>query len=722
MKTKTISVFLIEDNPAESRLVEEMLKQSQTQRFELVRFENLFPALEQISKLKPDVILLDLGLGDSQGLETLRKAVKKISQIPIVILTMLTDEAISLQALQEGAQDYLIKAQLSAPLLARSLMYAIERKQGELRLKDSEERFKNLVERLSDALFLYDGTGRIVEANQEAFVSLGYSREELLNLSVDKIETYYDYKNLPPLWDLVALRPMTIPGIHRRKDGSSFPVELKICRFMYRDQKLILSQARDISDRKRVEHALLESEEKFRSLAELSPNLIFIVQDGHVVYINKQCEEKMGYTKEEVLNRSFDPFSVIAPESLKLLKENYDRHLKGKIAATVEYVLLNKEGLRMNMILSTRLMQYEGSQAICGVITDITERKQMEDALKKSEFKLRALVENDPEAVFLRDLKGSYVFLNKKANELLAAVIASGKVPQELSQEFSRTDKKIMRLRKYVTVQEMFVQYGEETFFEISKYPVFDDEGKIIYVCSICRDITEKIKLEKIKDALIRDVSHELKTPIAMMQMAYDMAERAIKQESFVRVKQAQLIASKNLERMHHNVSNILDMFVLMGRRQVVRQGSSSLKKITKKIVSTLGYLIEKKKLAIKIDIPRSIDTVPLNEKDLHTLMYNTIDNALKFTDRGGIYITARIKHEYVYVKIRDTGIGIAAQDVNKVSDRFYKRNAALAGTGLGLSICKEIVVGYQGSLKITSLGEGKGTTIHLFLPRMAKR
>ncbi|HPT06905.1 MAG TPA: PAS domain S-box protein [Candidatus Omnitrophota bacterium] len=722
MKTKIISVFLIEDNPAESRLVAEMLQQSQTQHFELIRFENLFPALEQVSKLKPDVILLDLGLGDSQGIETLRKAVKKIPHIPIVVLTMLIDEAISLQALQEGAQDYLIKAQLSAPLLMRSLMYAIERKQTEIRLKDSEERFKNLVERLSDALFLYDEKGRIVQINHEACLSLGYSRDELLSLTIDKIETYYDYTNLPPLWDIVALKPMTVPGIHRRKDGSLFPVELKICRFMYQDQKLILLQARDVSTRKKVEQALLESESKFRSLSELSANLIFIIRDGQVVYVNKQCEEKMGYTKEEFLSSSFDFFSIVAPESVKLLKENYEKHLQGKTTASVEYVFLNKAGQRVNVILSTRLMQYDGAQAICGVMTDITERKQIEDALKKSEFKLRALIENDPEAIFLRDRKGFYVLLNKRAQELLVAATVSGKIPQELSQGLSKVDRKIMRLRKCMVIQEMFSQYGEESFFEVSKYPVFDDEGKIIFLCSICRDITEKIKLEKVKDALIRDVSHELKTPIAMMQMAYDMAERAIKQGSMERIKQSQLIASRNLERMHHNVNNILDMFVLMGKRHVKPHTSSSIKKVARKVFTTLGYLIEKKKLKTKIDIPRSVDKVPLNEKDLHTIMYNTIDNALKFTEQGGIYVTARLKREHVCLKIRDTGFGIPSQDVNKVFDRFYKRNAALAGTGLGLSICKEIVTAYQGSIKITSAGEGKGTVVSVSLPKMDKR
>ncbi|MEE8597114.1 MAG: diguanylate cyclase [bacterium] len=128
-------ILLIEDNPDDIRLIQWIIAGIRNSHFKLECVDRLKTALKRLAKHGIDVILLDLGLPDSQGIDTLRSVDNKAPKVPIVVLTNLGDEKISVQAIQEGAQDYLIKGQVGSDLLKRTLMYAIERKQAEEELR-----------------------------------------------------------------------------------------------------------------------------------------------------------------------------------------------------------------------------------------------------------------------------------------------------------------------------------------------------------------------------------------------------------------------------------------------------------------------------------------------------------------------------------------------------------------------------------------------------------
>ncbi len=128
---------------------------------------------------------------------------------------------------------------------------------------------------------------------------------------------------------------------------------------------------------------LRESEEKFRNLAEKSPNMIFINQRESIVYTNEICEEVMGYLQEEFYAPDFGFFNLIVPESVETVKENYRRHMQGQEVSPYEFQLLTKNGKQLDAIHTTRLITYEGEPAILGIVTDITERKQMENRIER---------------------------------------------------------------------------------------------------------------------------------------------------------------------------------------------------------------------------------------------------------------------------------------------------------------------------------------------------
>jgi PAS domain S-box-containing protein len=131
----------------------------------------------------------------------------------------------------------------------------------------------------------------------------------------------------------------------------------------------------DITERRQAEQALRQSEEKFRVLAEQSPSMIFINRRGRVVFANRKCVDVMGYTAEEFYAPEFDFMKLIAPESADTIRSVYARHERGEEVDAYEYALVTKTGRRVDAIITTKLMDYEGGRAILGIVTDITERR-----------------------------------------------------------------------------------------------------------------------------------------------------------------------------------------------------------------------------------------------------------------------------------------------------------------------------------------------------------
>jgi PAS domain S-box-containing protein len=262
----------------------------------------------------------------------------------------------------------------------------------------------------------------------------------------------------------------------------------------------------EITERKLAEEALRDSEEKFRTFAEQSPNMIFINHNGNVIYANAKCEEQMEYTKEEFYSPDFNFLKITAPESVELLKKAFSKHTRGEEVPAYEYTILTKHGKRIDVIITTKLIPYENRKAILGIITDITERKKAEESL----LKFRLGIERSSDAVFITDPSGIIIFVNPAFEQLYGYSFQEsvGNTPRILkSGTLSSEDYKRLwttLLSKNVVSGEIVnkTKDGRLVHIEGTNNPILDDQGKIIGFLGIHRDITDwKREEEKLQQS-----------------------------------------------------------------------------------------------------------------------------------------------------------------------------------------------------------------------------
>ncbi len=259
---------------------------------------------------------------------------------------------------------------------------------------------------------------------------------------------------------------------------------------------------RDITVQKHAELALLESEEKFRTLSDKSPNMIFINQAGKIIYVNEACVEVMGYSKEEFYADEFSFKKLLAPESLPMIGEFFERHARGEEVPPYEADLITRDGRRLIAIHSTRLISIGGKPAILGIITDVTSRRESEEAL----VRLNKAVESSGEVVFMTDPEGVLTYVNPQFTLLYGfhpeevigqatpRILSSGLMPPEVYEDFWA------RIMQGETVRTEFLnrtRSGEVLPVEISVNPIMNDAGEITGFLAAQRDIRERKAMEE---------------------------------------------------------------------------------------------------------------------------------------------------------------------------------------------------------------------------------
>lgn len=354
-------------------------------------------AFKKMEKRAYDAVVSDYEMPMKKGLQFLKELREKQNDVPFILFTGKGREEVAIQALNWGADRYINKngpPETVYAELAHAIVSSVEKAKAKRQMFYDAMLFQNVTEPI-----LATDDKRIIKAWNKAAENLfGWTAKEVTERPAQEV---FDSVQIEPPLKMI-LDELDLRGVFHgeivRKNKAGLPVAIELSIISLQDKlgKFIGNVAvyHDISQRKKAEESLKESEEKFRSLAEESPNMIFICRRGRVVYANKKCEDNMGYTKEEFYSPDFNFFSLCAPEYLEATRSAFDKHMSGEEIPSYEYALVTRDGKRIEAIIASKLIEYGGEKAILGIVTDITERKKMEDALRQDQDMLEAITEN----------------------------------------------------------------------------------------------------------------------------------------------------------------------------------------------------------------------------------------------------------------------------------------------------------------------------------------
>lgn len=256
-----IKVLLVEDNPGDVVIILEMFKEINGVDFQVTHADRLHDGLNHLKNADFDILLLDLNLPDSQGIETFKKMNKNAQDLPIIILTGFSDEDLAISSVGEGAQDYLVKGQIDSPLLFRSIKYAIERKNIERKLRKSEEKYRLMVEKIQSGVFLINSQNKLKYVNEAMAKMLGYSVTEMIDKDIFKFTVPAEEYKLKDHLKSLKKRPAQTYELEFITNKGSKVCFLIATSALYKGSDYLgaISIMTDISARKGMEKSLMDA-------------------------------------------------------------------------------------------------------------------------------------------------------------------------------------------------------------------------------------------------------------------------------------------------------------------------------------------------------------------------------------------------------------------------------------------------------------------------------
>ncbi len=536
-----------------------------------------------------------------------------------------------------------------------------------------------------------------------------------------------------------------------RKDQSSF-YALVHSRPIYRNGKVvgIRGVVSDISERIEMEQALLDSEIKFRTIAEQSIMGIAIIQDDVIKYANSRFTEIFGQTVETVL--SWGPgeyLNFVHPDDRKFNRKQSSKKQAGEKDIVINYVYrgMKKDGSPIWVENYSKSILYQGKPADFVTLIDITAKNKAEDNLKKSEEKYSHLIKNISDIIIELDDGLRIEYASPQIYNLL------GYKPEDILGK---------RIYKFIHIDDVSVLVERLKGF-ILKKPTFSYEyrfqhrnGIYLYMSTVVneyyvngikhyifvqRDITrnkhaeelyqEEIRrlkdLDKLRRDFINRASHELKTPLTSIygsiQLLYDLHKDQMISSDALELLE---IAKKGGVRLKNLVFNLLDISRLELKKFKLNKGEYDVLKVLNDCIDEMKYLADKRNLSIRTNFGE-LDTLILkfDKIRIEQVFINLISNAINNTPYNGL-ITVTVEKLRFHSRfcIEDTGIGLTKDEINKIFKKFSKierygmgMDIDTEGTGLGLFISKEIINLHRGKIWASSLGRNQGAKFCFTIP-----
>ena len=635
-----------------------------------------------------------------------------------------------------------------------------ERKRAEEMLGASEERYRTLFEGAAEGILVAD-----IESKQFKYVNpatcrmLGYTAEELTRLSLADIHPKEALDHVVAEFEAQARGEKTLsPEIPcLRKDGSVIYTNVLTAPVVIDGRKCNVGFFTDITERRLAEEALRESEKRFKLAAESSTDLIYEWDIKERVDWFGKIDELLGYSPSE-FPRTIEAWAnSVHPEDRDRVMAAVKNHLENNEPYNIEYRVRKKDGtynywwVRGNAVRDEKGNPYRW----VGAITDVTERKRAEEALRESEKLYRTLIETSPDAILLADTNTNFIMVNQMAvrlygyqnvGEMIGKTFLDHIPPEERPRLFEHFKKTLQTGNSQAMEHTALKKDGSSFPAEVNASLLVDTQGRPKGTIAIVRDITERkhtttelVNLNKqleaareaaeagshAKGEFLASMSHEIRTPLnAVIGMLGLLSTSELNGPHREYVE----IARSSADSLLVIINDILDFSKIEAGKLLFEPVSFDLLRVVEETIDMMVMKTREKGLDLTVqyrpDVPRHFIG---DSGRIRQVLINLVNNAIKFTHKGHVLIDVRAEepmNEEVLLRItvEDTGIGISSDKLDSLFKPFVQADASTTrrygGTGLGLAISKRLVEMMGGTIGASSRsGEGSAFWYTLRLP-----
>jgi two-component system NtrC family sensor kinase len=617
-----------------------------------------------------------------------------------------------------------------------------ERKRMESDIREATKRFQKIAEMGEDGIIVFDEDSRIEFANSRAAEMMGVTKDEILGREFFSLIGKPDEEFLEEmvmrgegLGEKVCteMSIQTPQGLTKETEICLAPTQSEHGRIT------TYAYVRDITERKKFERELKESEKKFRNLFErVRQGLYISTKEGHFVDCNRALLEMAGYSdKEEFLKIDIAQELYVNPEDRK----NFQAFVEERgFVKDFEVEFKKKNGEKMTVLISAdatldgegRGIGYEG------IIIDITDRKRMERKLKEANEFLMNLIESSVDGIIVANMNGDILIFNKGAENILGyrAEEVVGKmniqsiyepgVAKEVMEKLRSPDYGgIGKLTSFPILHRR--KDGELIEGDLSASFVYDDQGKRIASVGIFKDLRERLRIErelqKTQQALLQSeklaamgrltsqIAHELNNPIYGIMNTLELLKTEIRPES----KRRRILELSLSETQR--LSEMLRSMLSFSKPGEEERKPVKMNELVEGILVVMEKQMREANIAVETEFCEEIPEIMASTNQMRQVILNIIKNAKEAMPKGGT-LTVRTSKEdkKVLICVQDTGIGIPEEIRDKIFDAFFTTKQKVKGVGLGLSVCYGIVKDHGGNIKVES-EEEKGTTFTISFP-----
>lgn len=595
---------------------------------------------------------------------------------------------------------------------------------------------------VNDIILLMDFEGRIVEANDRAVDTYGYTKSEMLNLNIeDLIILSEENRLINRRQKMIEQEGSVFESTHKKKDGNIFPAEVSSRTIDIDGKVYFQSIIRDITERKKSEQALLESKLTLKELIDMLPQNVFETDiNGILTFANIAGFGMFGYKPEDINNKLLI-FEMIAPEDRMRAKENFLKIFRGEKPISNEYTAVKRDGTKFPvLIFSNAIIRNNKVTGLRGILIDITERKKAEVQIRK----LSQAVEQSPSTIIITDVNGSIEYVNPKFtsltgytfNEVLGRnprILSSGETTRE---EYEKLWQLILSGKEWKGEFHNKKKNGELYWESASITPILDDKGTITHFLAVKDDITATKYMrqeliaakeraeesDRLKSEFLAQMSHEIRTPLNIILSYGSLLKEEMAESSEGKFDSIFTSIDSAGKRLLRTINLILNMSSLQSGNLKINYSKVNLAGVINNLIEEFSNTAELKGIKLLFDSCTNDSTIITDDYLISEILQNLIDNAIKYTEQGEVRVVLYLNDSNkLCIDVKDTGIGISQIYIPKLFNPFTQEEGGYSrkfeGNGLGLALVKSYADLINADIQVKSQ-KGEGSTFTLIFNR----